>query len=427
MLSLHYLIEVLKLYIIAFHILNIPQRRKLWFLSLVMVFLLAVFDMQRFLSLDGQLIEHYYDMYICVLIALATMLYILQSIKLKLVFILICTHIFNSFLSTLIAGFVIQVSPITINTIMNNPLHGTLVRSISIPILLLLVYITKNSQLKINASHLKWKQLILAFLGLITFGFYVGLVQQFGNGEFASLMATSSGFIIICIVVAFILQGDRLEKIEILRLTQEELIHRQRRYHLAFIEQTQETKKFRHDTANHYIAMMRLLEKKNYLKLEKYVKDLSGSLAKIKDYTGINTGWDVVDAILFDLQSRYKKNGIKVVWGRQLPKNSKISDTDMAVLFMNLLENAFMAASKCESQRLIEIEIGEDTYPLYISVKNSYNGELLVENGDIKTLKKDKKNHGFGLKIIQDMVDQYDGECRIAHHGNEFKVEITLI
>ena len=42
----------------------------------------------------------------------------------------------------------------------------------------------------------------------------------------------------------------------------------------------------------------------------------------------------------------------------------------------------------------------------------------------MKTSKQDEKNHGFGLQIIRNIVEKYDGDIQI--HQEETKVEIGI-
>ncbi len=45
-----------------------------------------------------------------------------------------------------------------------------------------------------------------------------------------------------------------------------------------------------------------------------------------------------------------------------------------------------------------------------ISVKNTYDGMLAIENGKIRTLKEDEtEEHGIGIKNIVDVITKYQG------------------
>ena len=429
--SVHYLLEVIGLYLICFYMLNLPQKRKIRLLSIAIFFMLAFFDVQRFIYLDGQLLEHHYDIYIYTALAILTLTYSVATFKLLLVVIL--AHLFKSFLITIIAGIAVIVLPMTINTIITNPVHTNIIRILTLFLILTLVKAMRHFKLRIDGASFNWRQMVLITAGLTTFGFYVGLIQQFvpDNGflgaQIASFMATISGFVVVCIIVSLVVKDNQLKKVENLRYLQEELAHKQKRYYRMILKQEEETKKFRHDTANHFIIIQSLAKKGNYEDLDDYVSRLSKSLIDIKNHLGVSTGLDEVSAILLDLRSRYKKENIEVQWKGILPTNTKIPNVDMAILFMNLLENAFRAASQVEGDRLINVEIKDMARGIYLSVENNYSGKLSINDGKIQTQKSDKENHGYGLKILQDVIDTYQGEKTVTYTDDIFKVEIVFV
>jgi len=104
----------------------------------------------------------------------------------------------------------------------------------------------------------------------------------------------------------------------------------------------------------------------------------------------------------------------------------KMPNKDIAVLFMNLLKNAFEATSICLGAKCVEVRIDATANSFYLLVKNNYIRDLLIENEKIKTSKKGQRNHGYGLQIVRDVVKKYDEQVHISHDNNEFSVEITF-
>lgn len=63
-----------------------------------------------------------------------------------------------------------------------------------------------------------------------------------------------------------------------------------------------------------------------------------------------------------------------------------------------------------------------------IIIKNTTLIFLYVDiNKNLKTLKKDKKKHGFGLKNIKKIVDKYNGNIGMDIKDKKFITQITLI
>ena len=72
-------------------------------------------------------------------------------------------------------------------------------------------------------------------------------------------------------------------------------------------------------------------------------------------------------------------------------------------------------------KRFIKIQIGYYNEYLSIIIVNSSLAEK-----DLKTSKKDKVNHGYGLVNIKKTVEKYNGNLKIEQAHESFKVDIIL-
>lgn len=131
----------------------------------------------------------------------------------------------------------------------------------------------------------------------------------------------------------------------------------------------------------------------------------------------------VIDALLHNKLKLAKTKQIQVFTQVIAPENLQIALLDLISLFSNLLDNAIEASEKAEQAYLVL-----DCYPSrnYFVIKLT-NSKLAKENvslDSMKTSKQDEKNHGFGLQIIRNIVEKYDGDIQI--HQEETKVEIGI-
>ena len=64
----------------------------------------------------------------------------------------------------------------------------------------------------------------------------------------------------------------------------------------------------------------------------------------------------------------------------------------------------------------------------YIIIKNENYCECYLKNqcGKFETTKKDKKSHGYGIKIIEKTLEKYNGDLNIKIDNGIFKVIILL-
>lgn len=103
---------------------------------------------------------------------------------------------------------------------------------------------------------------------------------------------------------------------------------------------------------------------------------------------------------------------------------SGMSSMDIASLFGNALDNAIEATSKlpkCE-QRLIKLALYEQNHFIVIRVENYYDSRLKKDaEGNLRTTKRDDQHrHGFGVKSIRHITQQYGGEVTIRTEDHWF-------
>lgn len=193
----------------------------------------------------------------------------------------------------------------------------------------------------------------------------------------------------------------------------------------SIFENFDKQRKRTHEYKNQIMCIESLLTKKSYDELEEYVRKVSGRFHTDLDY--IKTNNVIVDAIL---NSKYKeileKNIIFIFKINDLSEIN-ICDEDIVVILSNLLNNAIEACEKCHDKKVIKMKFVKEKNCVIISVKNTYNGELIIKDGEIQTSKKDEMNeHGIGLKNIIDVITKYQGSYVIKNNKNEFYYSIII-
>lgn len=179
----------------------------------------------------------------------------------------------------------------------------------------------------------------------------------------------------------------------------------------------------RHDMKNH----MQLV--KTYINEEKW-DEAKAYIENLEDYgrvTGqyVDTGNQDVDIILNYILERAAKLSCKIETKLAVPEEAFIPGFDLNVLLGNLLENAIEALEKVE-KRYLYVGMNYKRGVLLIRILNSYDGRL-KKNGDTYfTRKKDKKNHGIGLKNVQEVIEKYNGEQIIDTTDELFKIDVIL-
>lgn len=166
-------------------------------------------------------------------------------------------------------------------------------------------------------------------------------------------------------------------------------------------------------------------EVKNYIfKIQKIQEDNSMEIAQIEDY--------YVRALLLSrkLVAKERKITFVLLEESNLYENHKIIDSqDIVTILGNLIENAFDACVLNNNQeKLVEIYLYEDNEKIEIRVFD--NGvPLSYKNKDeifIEGISSKGKERGFGLYLVKNRVDLYNGNIEIIESEDKKSFNITI-
>ena len=174
------------------------------------------------------------------------------------------------------------------------------------------------------------------------------------------------------------------------------------------LQQSVAVRRFKHDLVNHIGVVRELLNEKKIEEAKEYI-DTIWNIQDVFDLK-IHTGDSFLDIIVnYYSYLAIKENIEFAVWGK-LTERMPLEMFDITTLMGNILQNAFEAAIKADVPR-IRVELVEHKEEIFIVVSNSVAKTINTKTNFFMTLKKDKQNHGFGLKNIIATVEKYHGEC----------------
>lgn len=180
-----------------------------------------------------------------------------------------------------------------------------------------------------------------------------------------------------------------------------------------------------HEYKNQISCIESLLDKKQYSKLEEYVKKIYGSLNNEPD--AINTNNVIVNAILNTKYLEAEAKGIVFVFRVNDLSELKIKDEDVVTILANLLNNAIEACETCEDKKVIKFKFVKEDDMIIIAVKNSFNYDVVYENGEIKSTKTSSVDeHGVGIKNVLKIIEKYGGAYVIEDKNKEFFFSIII-
>lgn len=157
-----------------------------------------------------------------------------------------------------------------------------------------------------------------------------------------------------------------------------------------------------------------------------YLNDIEKDIKNF-DYR-YNTGSNVLDIILTSKIHSIVENHIQFSCMADGEKLEFMDTMDICSLFGNALDNAIESLIQIEEEekRLLHFTVSAQNNYLMIKIENYYNHNLIMENGDFHTTKKDKEFHGFGIKSIRSTAEKYGGSATFTAKDNWFTVCILI-
>ena len=161
-------------------------------------------------------------------------------------------------------------------------------------------------------------------------------------------------------------------------------------------------------------------------KRKKWLDTMENELEACHDI--VDSGNKVLDAILENKLSNAKKHQIETTY----VIDGKILDflpvVDLCNIFGNALDNAIEAEimEPEQEKRMIHVLVSAQRQFVHIKVENYVSHEVLMSGGLPKTTKRDRKNHGYGLKSIQHTVEKYQGNMTVGVDKNRFSLNIII-
>ena len=181
---------------------------------------------------------------------------------------------------------------------------------------------------------------------------------------------------------------------------------------------------------------MRCHDLKKQIELLSYEKDSSTvreELIKqlqdtVNDYDSIiSTGWEPLDAVLFEKNNICKKNDITFSYIADGKALSFLSELDAYTLFANALDNAIESEKKqAKVNRVISLSAIKLCGFVRIKIENYHEGEVKFIGELPVTTKMDGELHGYGTKSMLYLVKKYHGTMNMSLKDSLYTVNIVI-
>lgn len=200
----------------------------------------------------------------------------------------------------------------------------------------------------------------------------------------------------------------------------------QEQYYKLVAGSVGDMRKFRHDYRYHMQYIRQQIVNGNSEEALKYIDELEVTGARTEKKTARFSGNHIIDSVICGMLPLCEENEVELKYCGKVKDELRIADVDLCALFSNIFENAIEGCCNYAGKRYIRIMVAVFQEALIIEVSNPC-GRVGKKNGMLyATSKKDKRNHGYGMQNVNDIVERYCGEFVAEESNGIFNVRIVL-
>lgn len=169
-------------------------------------------------------------------------------------------------------------------------------------------------------------------------------------------------------------------------------------------------RRIHHDMKNHLVAINSLAQQNQASdSINAYISNLLNGMQQYE--TQVKTGNLLLDGLIAQKLGEAKQQQIAMSLIVDFTDINFLEDMDICTLFGNALDNAIEACAHVADsrERLICVRTQESAGQLFVTIANTYQGQLKLSNGLPETLKDDSRSHGIGLRNIRHVLKKYGG------------------
>ena len=264
----------------------------------------------------------------------------------------------------------------------------------------------------------EWMITFFMFSGILYIGailFHIARMGYLPENIEKRLIIVAFGILAICIAIAFCIY--RLNQQYHLKIENMELSTKlkEEKYMLQKIDEMYEDNRIlRHDLKHYLVIVQGMLSNHQVDEAMQYLDEVIGN----QFHSGklYYTNSSIVNTVLNDKGGVCEKNKIdyEVEVSGEIPEHIQM---EIGIILSNIIDNAVEAQLK-QKARWIHIEMARHKGMFMIKVENYIKESVLENNPSFFTTKRDKENHGIGIRSVKKIVKKLEGiyTCEEVEH-----------
>ncbi|MDR0917929.1 MAG: GHKL domain-containing protein [Oscillospiraceae bacterium] len=291
----------------------------------------------------------------------------------------------------------------------------------------LVLRFTKNKNHNLN--FIEWIIILVIFIVSYIALLTLWQLSRDSNLKYSPLVITSSISLgLISILVYFLLNklSDNnylREEYNLLKLKNQTEI----KIYSEISSQYEELNCLRHDLSHHLTVIFDFAENNKSDKICEYISNLRNFNISINPDDTVYTKNNIIDLVLNNKIYLAKQNNIPFKFKINITSIDKITEysNQIGTVLANLLDNAINASIESEI-KTIELKIYNVNDFIVIIVKNRVNFNIISDNPNLRTSKRDKNKHGFGLLSVKSIVNKCNGTFEIKTTDDYFIANVVI-
>lgn len=264
-----------------------------------------------------------------------------------------------------------------------------------------------------------------AVFSLIFLGYgkvFHNLTIDVSNVEMTKMLSFVALSILVIAIMVVVLKNKMIEKQNDILQLQEE-ISKKRYEELA--DMIAKNHQLVHDVNNHFFMLQEYARQEDIKGLQRYIQEVQQEY-----YPGARKTWTGNQALDFILnQKKAEAEEQRIEFQIQADKSIHLplTDSEICVLFGNLLDNAIEAASQIKDQeKWIKVVIGQQKEMFFSNISNNYDKTPNLQREEYVSTKQQKDAHGYGIKGAKRIVEKYEGILTLNNTDKKFEAKISF-
>lgn len=131
---------------------------------------------------------------------------------------------------------------------------------------------------------------------------------------------------------------------------------------------------------------------------------------------------EVANAVFCVNAEKFEAKRIELTIHADIPQELSVQPVDLCGVLSNLISNAYQACLTLENGRFVSVTVKQKNEYLHIRVVNNCQRHLSMA----KKISGDQSAHGYGMLIINSIVERYDGSFEKRLENGIFIADVLL-